>query len=302
MVEMFSITTQSTLNLGCMQRNHFQQATGALVQSFRSVPKACDECTKLIRPHGLAHCVSETRGRVGSKSGCEKVQWRLCPREAMIEKPGEVNPPDWPWIRTCQQKCAHQAWLHLVARAIRSAIRANHSQLEPLFFIARQADSHKSLEFPIRANHPIRAYRANRFARITPLSGCNWAVVSYSRPTKRAESSLPLQPQMRALVALSSLTKCMFDLLVLRSWPPFTGVPRARAGKCPPKSAFGVLVGIWLRVPQRVFEECFWHIWGSQKPRSTLGNTLWGTLSQMPKSTPKALFGGHFPPQAPALL
>ena len=36
-------------------------------------------------------------------------------------------------------------------------------------FIARQADSHESLEFPIRANHPIRAKRANRFARITPL-------------------------------------------------------------------------------------------------------------------------------------
>ena len=27
-------------------------------------------------------------------------------------------------------------------------------------FIARQADSHESLEFPIRANHPIRANRA----------------------------------------------------------------------------------------------------------------------------------------------
>ena len=36
-------------------------------------------------------------------------------------------------------------------------------------FIARQADSHESLEFPIRANHPIRANRANRFTRITPL-------------------------------------------------------------------------------------------------------------------------------------
>ena len=33
----------------------------------------------------------------------------------------------------------------------------------------RQADSHESLEFPIRANHSIRANRANRFARITPL-------------------------------------------------------------------------------------------------------------------------------------
>ena len=35
--------------------------------------------------------------------------------------------------------------------------------------MARQADSPESLEFPIRANHPIRANRANRFARITPL-------------------------------------------------------------------------------------------------------------------------------------
>ena len=43
-------------------------------------------------------------------------------------------------------------------------------------FIARQADSHESLEFPIRANHPIRANRANRFARITPLSEGNWSL------------------------------------------------------------------------------------------------------------------------------
>ena len=37
-------------------------------------------------------------------------------------------------------------------------------------FIARQTDLPESFEFPIRANHPIRANRANRFARITPLS------------------------------------------------------------------------------------------------------------------------------------
>ena len=41
---------------------------------------------------------------------------------------------------------------------------------ETPIFIVRQADSHESLEFPIRANHPIRANRANRFVRITPLS------------------------------------------------------------------------------------------------------------------------------------
>ena len=35
--------------------------------------------------------------------------------------------------------------------------------------MARQADSPESLGFPIRANQVIRANRANRFARITPL-------------------------------------------------------------------------------------------------------------------------------------
>ena len=47
--------------------------------------------------------------------------------------------------------------------------RANRFAIDIPIFIARQADSPESLEFPIRANHPIRANRANRFARITPL-------------------------------------------------------------------------------------------------------------------------------------
>ena len=58
-------------------------------------------------------------------------------------------------------------------RDLRESIGANHSQLKPLSFIARQADSPESLEFPIRANHPIRANCANRFARITPLRHCH---------------------------------------------------------------------------------------------------------------------------------
>ena len=68
---------------------------------------------------------------------------------------------------------------YLVARAICNAIRANRFTrldlresfaIETPIFIARQADSHESLEFPIRANRVIRANRANRFARIAPLS------------------------------------------------------------------------------------------------------------------------------------
>ena len=52
----------------------------------------------------------------------------------------------------------------------RESIRAKSFAIETPIFIARQADSHESLEFPIRTNHPIRTIRANRFARITPLS------------------------------------------------------------------------------------------------------------------------------------
>ena len=75
--------------------------------------------------------------------------------------------------------CCRARLLALVAWAIRKAIRANRFAridsrepfaIETPIFIVREADSHESLEFPIRANHPIRANRANRFARITPLS------------------------------------------------------------------------------------------------------------------------------------
>ena len=52
----------------------------------------------------------------------------------------------------------------------RDSVRENHSQFKPLFLKRKSADSHESLEFTIRANHPIRALRANRFARLTPLS------------------------------------------------------------------------------------------------------------------------------------
>ena len=56
--------------------------------------------------------------------------------------------------------------MDLVARGdSREAIRAKETPI----FIVRLADSPESLQFPIRANHPIRANLANRFARIMPL-------------------------------------------------------------------------------------------------------------------------------------
>ena len=87
-------------------------------------------------------------------------------------------------------------------RDSRKSIRANHSQLiETPIFIARQADSHESLEFPIRANHPIRANRANRFARITPLSqhGFLWGLSCWElRHRKNIHPPLPLPDTLPA--------------------------------------------------------------------------------------------------------
>ena len=78
-----------------------------------------------------------------------------------------------PNYRDRNGRCTAIPFKSLVARAICNAIRANRFAriaIETPIFIARQADSHESLEFPIRANHSIRANRANRFALITQLS------------------------------------------------------------------------------------------------------------------------------------
>ena len=76
--------------------------------------------------------------------------------------------------------------------------------IETPIFIARQADSHGSLEFPIRANHPIQPNRANRFARITPLS--------LYRMGGRRRSLLRRQPRED----LHNLAKDLLELLHLR--------------------------------------------------------------------------------------
>ena len=58
--------------------------------------------------------------------------------------------------------------------------------------------------------------------------------------------------------------------------------------KVPPKSALGVLLGAWLRVPRGV--------------PGTPWSTLWHAPSQMPKSTPRALFAALCGPGLWALL
>ena len=85
-------------------------------------------------------------------------------------------------------------------RDSREMIRANHSQSKPLFLQRVRRDSHESLEFPIRANHPIRANRANRFARITPLRARgpqkgleNWCTENVQGGFKRENGPLSLR-------------------------------------------------------------------------------------------------------------
>ena len=88
-------------------------------------------------------CVFWWRAWISPKSGLSKwtnFRWNHCKRSAKLSCTGD------------SQRDSHESFA-----------------IETPIFVARQADSHESLEFPIRANHPIRANRANRFARITPL-------------------------------------------------------------------------------------------------------------------------------------
>ena len=78
-------------------------------------------------------------------------------------------------------------------RDSRESIRANHSQLKPLFFMARQADSPESLEFPIRANHPIRTHRANRFARFARITPLSWTPLFFRSGSEEGLSKLLME-------------------------------------------------------------------------------------------------------------
>ena len=65
-----------------------------------------------------------------------------------------------------------------------------------------------------------------------------------------------------------------------------------------PRSAFWVFLGTWLPVPQRVLLECFLAFLGLNNAKKHSRSTLWGTRSQVPNNTQKAL-RGHFPARAP---
>ena len=78
--------------------------------------------------------------------------------------------------------------------------------------------------------------------------------------------------------------------LALRSLPPFTGVPRGPGLKVP-HSAFGVILGTCLGVPQRVLFEWFLGLLGPKNAKKHSKRSLWGTPRQVPKITQKALAG-----------
>ena len=71
--------------------------------------------------------------------------------------------------------------------------------------IERQADSHESLAVPIRANQVIRASRANRVARIMPLSSAFWLCGISSDPClfwgERDFLHFPRVPRIRVRIA-----------------------------------------------------------------------------------------------------
>ena len=58
-----------------------------------------------------------------------------------------------------------------------------------------------------------------------------------------------------------------------------------------PRSAFSVFLGTWPRVPQRVPFECFLAFFSPKNAKKHSKGTLWGTRSQVPENTEKALLG-----------
>ena len=61
-------------------------------------------------------------------------------------------------------------------RDSRESIRANHSKLTPVFFMARQTDSPEALEFPIPANRATKLFFWGTFR-----TGCRWSAGSQDK-------------------------------------------------------------------------------------------------------------------------
>ena len=112
----------------------------------------------------------------------------------------------------------------LVAWAMRNAIRANRFAqiafaIETPIFIARQADSHEPLEFPIRANHLIRAIRANRTTKTENYYLINCGVPQVRRvkmicPDTQACYSRPFVGTVTTVAG-----KKYIDIIVVESCP-----------------------------------------------------------------------------------
>ena len=83
--------------------------------------------------------------------------------------------------------------------------------------------------------------------------------------------------------------------VVLRSRPPFTGVLRAPGRKVPPGVLFERFWAPGSECPKECFLSAFWHFWGSKSAKKHSKSTLWGTRSQVPKNTQKALRGTFRP-------
>ena len=108
-----------------------------------------------------------------------------------------------------------------------------------------------------------------------------------------------------------TITAKYYDKSLLREWfcCQFTitvtipaAIYRSAQGPGPesaPRSAFWVFLGTWLRLPQRVF---FFGNFRAKKRQKALKKHSWGTPSQVPKNTQKALRGALSGPGPWALL
>ena len=104
-------------------------------------------------------------------------------------------------------------------------------------------------------------------------------------------------PCSHALVTLSALNSLVRRRLLIFNTSRLAipaAIYRSAQGPGPessPQSAFWVFLGPWLGVPQGVLFECFLAFLGLKNAKKHSKSTLWGTPSQGPKHTQKALRG-----------
>ena len=104
---------------------------------------------------------------------------------------------------------------------------------------------------------------------------------SFSPPKKFAQKKVFFSPRGSAGVATPMISLAIPAAIYRSAQGPG---PESAS-----RSAFRVVLGTWLGVPQRVFFECFLAFFRPKSAKKHPKSTLWGTPRQLPKITRKAL-------------